>query len=155
MSNRLKGFVVLEIPVIICVVMILSCISIKCYSEGEKVYAYRNEIRHDSIIFKAIKGELIYNCDYCKFKSMIDSNDIWYINSDNLDISKIMQGDIINLMDVNINNQGKYIEIQKIYSENIIKLRMELINSRYNFANIKEEIYLSKNIKLSGQKGSL
>jgi len=148
MSNSFKGFVVLEIPVIICVVMILSCVSIKCYSEGEKAYAYRNEIRHDSIIFKAIKGELVYNCDYCKLKSIIDSNDIWYINSDNLDISKIMQGDVINLMDVNIKNQGKYIEIQKIYSENIIKLRVELINNRSNSANIKEEIYLSENIKL-------
>ena len=70
-----------------------------------------------------------------------------YINSENLDINRIINNNITDLLDTSVNNNDKYIKIQKLNSENAIKLKLEQKASKFDSTMVSEEVSISRNIR--------
>ncbi|MDD7793954.1 hypothetical protein [Clostridium sp. 'White wine YQ'] len=147
MLNKNKGLVLIEIPIVIAILCILFLISIKCYGSAKKVLAYREEIRKETVIFKSIKKELLYNAGYDNLLAAFKDNETLYINSENLDIDRIINNNITDLFDASINSNNKYIKIQKLNSENTIKVKIEQKVSKFNSNMVSEEVCISRNVR--------
>ena len=147
MLNKNKGLVLIEIPIVIAILCILFFVSIKCYGQAKKVLVYREEMRKETVLFKCIKKELLYNAEFDKLLVAFKDNETLYINSENLDINRIINNNITDLLDTSVNNNDKYIKIQKLNSENIIKLKLEQKVSKFDSTMVSEEVSISRNIR--------
>ncbi|MBL4931032.1 hypothetical protein [Clostridium paridis] len=147
MLNKNKGLVLIEIPLVIAVLCILFFISIKCYDNAKKVLVYREEMRKETVIFKSVKKELLYNAEYNKLLAAFKDSENLYINSENLDINRIISNNITDLLDTSVNSSDKYIKIQKLNSENTIKLKLEQKVSKFDSNMVSEEVCISRNVR--------
>jgi Tfp pilus assembly protein PilE len=147
MLNRNKGFILIEIPMVIAILCILLLISFKCYEQAKKALVYREEIRKETIIFKSVKKELLYNSEFDKLQELFKNKEALYINLENIDLNRIISNNITDLLDNEILNNNKYIKIQKLDSEKVLKLKLEEKNNKIDSKMLNEEVYISRNIR--------
>ena len=148
MSTKKKGNVLIEIPVVIGIMALISLISYETIVKANKAYKLRSDIRKVSVVFKGVCGELMYNTDFNELKEKIGEQNTLYINEDNLDIDKIKENDVKNIMENNMESQDKYIKIQVEKNEEIIDLKLTLEGDKVENIDLENHVYLSENLRL-------
>lgn len=148
MLNKKKGNVLIEIPIVIAVIAIVTVISFEAMIKANKMYKLRNDIRKNTVIFKSIVGELRYNSKYSEIKDKIGENSILYINEENLNLDKVKENDIKNLLESSLTNGKKFIQVDIRKNLDIISLAISLKGEDPHDLKLEDLVYLSENLEL-------
>lgn len=148
MLSKKKGNVLIEIPVVIAVIAIVIVISFEAMIKANKMYKLRNDVRKNTVIFKSVVGELRYNTKYNEMKDKIGESSTFYINEENLILDKMKERSIKDLLDNNLINDKKFVQVDANKDSDIIALEISLKGENSHDVDLKELVYISENLEL-------
>lgn len=152
MLSKKKGNVLIEIPVVIAVIAIVIVISFEAMIKANKMYKLRNDVRKNTVIFKSVVGELRYNTKYNEMKDKIGESSTFYINEENLILDKMKERSIKDLLDNNLINDKKFVQVDANKDSDIIALEISLKGENSHDVDLKELVYISENLELWRKK---
>ncbi|ERK30207.1 hypothetical protein [Clostridium intestinale] len=148
MLSKKKGNALIEIPVVIAVIAIVIVISFEAMIKANKMYKLRNDVRKNTVIFKSVVGELRYNTKYNEMKDKIGESSTFYINEENLILDKMKERSIKDLLDNNLINDKKFVQVDANKDSDVISLEISLKGANSNDLDLKELVYISENLEL-------
>lgn len=148
MLSKKKGNIIIEIPIAIAIMAIISLMTYQTIVKANKAYKVRKDVRKMSVVFKGISGELMYNTDYNEFKNKINEKRTFYINEENLNLNKVKTSNVKELIEDQLRSESKYIKIIVQIKEDIINIHLSLEGNNRNNLELQNDIYLSENLKL-------
>ncbi len=152
MLSKKKGNVLIEIPIVIAVIAIVIVISFEAMIKANKMYKLRNDVRKNTVIFKSVVGELRYNAKYNEMKDKIGEGSTFYINEENLILDKMKVSNIKDLLDNNLINDKKFVQVDAHKNSDVISLEISLKGENSHDLDLKELVYISENLELWRKK---